>query len=78
MRNLLASVVTVAIGLSPLVAFGQAATPADAPADAPRKARGKDADESGVGDAVVGYLKSREGRSMVNSVGRGLLGLLKR
>jgi hypothetical protein len=35
MRNLLASVVTVAIGLSPLVAFGQAATPADAPAAAP-------------------------------------------
>ena len=35
MRNSLASVVTVAIGLSPLVAFGQAATPADAPAAAP-------------------------------------------
>jgi len=35
MRKLLASVVTVAIGLSPLVAFGQAATPADAPAAAP-------------------------------------------
>jgi hypothetical protein len=35
MRYSLASVVTVAIGLSPLVAFGQAATPADAPAAAP-------------------------------------------
>ncbi|HJX66434.1 MAG TPA: porin [Polyangia bacterium] len=38
MRNLLASVVTVAIGLSPLVAFGQAATPADELAAAPAAA----------------------------------------
>jgi hypothetical protein len=35
MRNLLASVFMVSIGLSPLVAFGQAATPSDAPATAP-------------------------------------------
>jgi hypothetical protein len=35
MRNSLVSVVTVAIGLSPLVAFGQAATPADEAAAAP-------------------------------------------
>ena len=35
MRNLLASVFTVAIGLNSLVAFGQAATPSDAPATAP-------------------------------------------
>jgi hypothetical protein len=35
MRNLLAFVFTVAIGLSSSVAFGQAATPADAPAAAP-------------------------------------------
>ncbi|HVM04191.1 MAG TPA: helicase HerA-like domain-containing protein [Acidimicrobiales bacterium] len=42
---------------------------------APRpQPRGKKKDEN----AVVGYLKSREGRSMINTVARGVFGLLKK
>ena len=63
---------------APAATAASTAPPAEAPAEHPRRKRHQDADEGGVGDAVVGYLKSREGRSMVNSVGRGLLGLLKR
>ena len=52
--------------------------PEAAPARTPSKNRREDAGEGGAGEAVIGYLKSREGRSMVNTVGRGLLGLFKR
>jgi len=43
------------------------------PAPAPRAAKKKDDD-----NAVLGYLKSREGRSMVNTVARGVFGLLRK
>jgi hypothetical protein len=46
----------------------------DRPAPAPKPTRGKKDDES----AVVGYLKSREGRQMANTVIRGVFGLLKK
>jgi DNA helicase HerA-like ATPase len=54
--------------------------PADAPegADEPRKPpqpKGKGKREN---NPVVGYLKSREGRSMINTVARGLFGLLRK
>jgi DNA helicase HerA-like ATPase len=39
---------------------------------------GGDKDSGGAGDAVVGYLKSREGRQMINKVARGLFGMLKK
>ena len=45
------------------------------PAPRPRpRSKGKEKDEN----AVVGYLKSREGRSMLNTVARGVFGLLKK
>ena len=51
--------------------------PAQAPARKPRaKDRSRPAGEAG--GAVVDYLKSREGRSMVNTVARGVFGLLRR
>jgi DNA double-strand break repair helicase HerA and related ATPase len=43
------------------------------PAPAPRATKKKDDD-----NAVLGYLKSREGRSMVNTVARGVFGLLRK
>jgi DNA helicase HerA-like ATPase len=45
-----------------------------APEPAAPKRRGKEKD----GNAVVDYLKSREGRSMVNTVARGVFGLLRK
>ncbi|MGH9280704.1 MAG: helicase HerA-like domain-containing protein, partial [Acidimicrobiales bacterium] len=56
-----------------------AAVAAEEPPDAPpppppEQPKGK---KKG-GNAVVGYLKSREGRSMVNTVARGVFGLLKK
>jgi len=48
-----------------------AGQPSPAPAPQPK---GKKKDEN----AVVGYLKSREGRSMLNTVARGVFGLLKK
>jgi DNA helicase HerA-like ATPase len=50
----------------------EAAKAEPAPA-APRPAAKKDGD-----NAVLGYLKSREGRSMVNTVARGVFGLLRK
>jgi uncharacterized protein len=44
----------------------------EAPAPAPRASRKKD------DNAVLGYLKSREGRSMINTVARGVFGLLRK
>jgi hypothetical protein len=41
-------------------------------APAPKPAKKKD------DNAVLGYLKSREGRSMINTVARGVFGLLKK
>jgi hypothetical protein len=45
------------------------------PPSGPRPPRGPTKKDDNV---VVDYLKSREGRSMVNTVARGLFGLLKR
>lgn len=42
-------------------------------AAAPRATKKKDDD-----NAVLGYLKSREGRSMMNTVARGVFGLLRK
>jgi hypothetical protein len=58
--------------------MAQAAAAAEAPAPqkpatAPRATKKKDDD-----NAVLGYLKSREGRSMVNTVARGVFGLLRK
>ena len=39
---------------------------------------GHKSDDDGAGGAVVSYLKSREGRSMINTVARGVFGLLKK
>jgi DNA helicase HerA-like ATPase len=44
--------------------------------DAPRASPGKK--EKDGENAVLGYLKSREGRSMVNTVARGVFGLLRK
>ena len=54
----------------------QAEAEAEAPArDAPApKAAKKKKDDN----AVLGYLKSREGRSMMNTVARGVFGLLRK
>ena len=50
--------------------------PAPAPAEAaPAPSAGHKKDDE---NAVVGYLKSREGRSMMNTVARGVFGLLRR
>jgi DNA helicase HerA-like ATPase len=49
--------------------------PKDAPTPKRHQARGKGAEAEG---AVVSYLKSREGRSMINTVARGVFGLLKK
>jgi DNA helicase HerA-like ATPase len=48
--------------------------PPPAPAPAPARRRSKKDD----GNAVVDYLKSREGRSMLNTVARGVFGILKK
>ena len=57
---------------------------ATAPADAkpkkagkavPKKAEGHDAPDT---SAVTDYLKSREGRSMLNTIARGVFSLLKK
>jgi hypothetical protein len=48
-----------------------AETPKEPPARRERKRKNDD-------NAVLGYLKSREGRSMVNTVARGVLGLLRK
>ncbi len=50
-----------------------AAPPEEAPARRETKKRKKDDD-----NAVLGYLKSREGRSMMNTVARGVFGLLRK
>ncbi len=50
----------------------QAAEHAEAPA--PKAAKKKKDDDN----AVLGYLKSREGRSMMNTVARGVFGLLRK
>jgi DNA helicase HerA-like ATPase len=52
-------------------AAGNAAQKAPAP---PPQPKGKKKDEN----AVLGYLKSREGRSMMNTVARGVFGMLKK
>ena len=53
----------------------EAGKDADAARPAPRRQpKGKKKDEN----AVVGYLKSREGRSMINTVARGVFGLLRK
>src|SRR3954454_5048646 len=68
--------------LADKVAAAAAAAAAEAgrpPAPPPRRPKGakkqKDGDAEG---AVIGYLKSRESRSMVDTVARGLFGLLKK
>ena len=50
-----------------------AAPPEEAPAPREAKKRKKDDD-----NPVLGYLKSREGRSMMNTVARGVFGLLRK
>jgi DNA helicase HerA-like ATPase len=61
------------------------AAAADAAAEATENAPSKNAREAPApkpakknDNAVVGYLKSREGRSMINTVARGVFGLLKK
>jgi DNA helicase HerA-like ATPase len=51
---------------------------ASPPKASPKRRKNRGGDEGGAGDAVIDYLTSREGRSMINTVGRGLFGLLKR
>ncbi|MGH9222891.1 MAG: helicase HerA-like domain-containing protein [Acidimicrobiales bacterium] len=59
-------------------AAAQAETPREEPApEPPPQPRGKKKGKNG-DNAVVGYLKSREGRSMLNTVARGVFGLLRR
>ena len=59
--------------------LAEAAT-ATAPADAPKAAKPPQPKGKGKQDdnPVVGYLKSREGRSMINTVARGVFGLLRK
>ena len=47
----------------------------DEPARPPKQPKGKG---KGKDNPVVGYLKSREGRSMINTVARGVFGLLRK
>jgi DNA helicase HerA-like ATPase len=57
---------------------GRAEAPAPKPKSQPKsqpKSRGRSKDDD---NAVVGYLKSREGRSMINTVARGVFGLLRK
>ncbi len=57
--------------------MAQAAEAAEQPerdAPAPRAERKKKSDDN----AVLGYLKSREGRSMMSTVARGVFGLLRK
>ena len=59
--------------------IAQSADEADAAAEAPRAPRAPKATKKKSDDnAVLGYLKSREGRSMVNTVARGVFGLLRK
>ena len=58
--------------------LAEASTPdvhAEEPAPPPKQPKGKG---KGKDNPVVGYLKSREGRSMINTVARGLFGLLRK
>jgi uncharacterized protein len=61
---------------APAPAPAPSAPPETTPPPKPSRKRRKKADDDE--NAVVDYLKSREGRSMINTVGRGLFGLLKR
>jgi DNA helicase HerA-like ATPase len=56
------------------------ATAADAPKDAPPQQKPPQPKGKGTRDEnpLVGYLKSREGRSMINTVARGVFGLLRK
>jgi hypothetical protein len=47
---------------------------ADQPKTAPARQHSAKKDDN----AVLGYLKSREGRSMINTVARGVFGLLRK
>jgi hypothetical protein len=50
--------------------------PDSPPASASPSKHSKKKDDDG--NAVVDYLKSREGRSMINTVARGVFGMLKK
>lgn len=65
--------------------MGAAASPAAAPAPdqgeeerEPAPARPKRRAKADDGNAITGYLKSREGRQMINTVARGVFGLLRK
>ena len=62
-----------------MAAAAEAAAEAEADDAAPRRRRRSRRKKKKKDDnAVLGYLKSREGRSMMNTVARGVFGLLRK
>ena len=72
-RERLAAKTAAGAEAEPADGADEKAGPERRPAPRPQP-RGKKKDEN----AVVGYLKSREGRSMINTVARGVFGLLRK